>query len=251
MINNKKAKEVFEKYVEKYDKSNSRIALKVAHTYRVAQVSRKIATELRLNEEEVELAELIGLLHDIGRFEQLKRYDTFKDSISVDHAQMGLKVLKEKNFIKEFCEEDKYYNVIFTAISNHNKYKIEDNLDNKTLMHAQIIRDADKLDILNLLQFETFETLYKKHEIINEPISEKVYDSIFNNKQVNRKEQKTSMDDWVSNIAYIFDLNFKPSFQILKEKDYINKIIDRTKTPEMEKVRNYILEYIDKKIIKQ
>lgn len=248
MIDNKKAKEVFEKYVESYDKSNPRIALKVEHTYRVAKVARQIATELNLSKEDIELAELIGLLHDIGRFEQLRLYDTFKDTISVDHAQMGIKVLQEKNFIKEFCQEEKYYNVIFTAISNHNKYKIEDNLDEKTLMHAQIIRDADKLDILNLLQFETFETLYKKHEIINEPISKEVYNSIFENKQVNRKEQKTSMDDWISNIGYIFDLNFIPSFNIIKENNYINKMIDRTKTDQMEKIREHVNEYINNKL---
>ena len=96
--------------------------------------------------------------------------------------------------------------------------------------------------------FETFETLYKKKEIIDEPITEKVLNAMLEGKQVERKDQKTAMDDWASNIGYIYDINFKPSFKILKEKDYINKIIDRTKTPEMEKIRNYVNKYIDEKI---
>ena len=248
MLANLKARKALKKYIEKYDFSNPRIKLKAAHIYRVADVSKQIATELNLTKEEIDLAELIGLLHDIGRFEQLRIYDTFKDSKSVNHAEMGVKVLKENNFIKEFCNDEKYYDIIYAAILNHNKYKIDDDLKGKTLLQSKIVRDADKIDILNLLVFEAFETLYKKQNIINEPISKEVFDAMLEGKQVERKYQKTSMDDWVSNVGYIYDLNFKPSFKILKEKDYINKIIDRTKTPEMEKIREYVNKYIDIKI---
>ena len=248
MIDNLKARQVLKKYIEKYDFSNPRIKLKAAHIYRVADVAKQIATELKLSQEQVELAELIGLLHDIGRFEQLRIYDTFKDRESVNHAEMGVKVLKENDFIKEFCNDEKYYDIIYIAILNHNKYKIEDGLDSEILLQSKIIRDADKIDILNLLVFETFETLYKRKEIIDEPITEKVLNAMLEGKQVERKDQKTAMDDWASNIGYIYDINFKPSFKILKEKDYINKIINRTKTPEMEKIRNYVNKYIDEKI---
>ena len=248
MLDNLKARQLLKKYIEKYDFSNPRIKLKAAHIYRVADVAKQIATELNLSKEQIDLAELIGLLHDIGRFEQLRIYDTFKDRESVNHAEMGVKVLKENNFIQEFCNDEKYYDIIYTAILNHNKYKIQDGLDDETLLQSKIIRDADKIDILNLLVFETFETLYKKKEIIDEPITEKVLNAMLEGKQVERKDQKTSMDDWASNIGYIYDINFKPSFIILKEKDYVNKIIDRTKTPEMEKIRTYVNKYIDEKI---
>ena len=248
MLNNIEARQELKKYIEKYDFSNPRIKLKAAHIYRVADVSKQIATELNLTKEEIDLAELIGLLHDIGRFEQLRIYDTFKDRESVNHAEMGVKVLKENNFIEKFCNEDKYYDIIYTAILNHNKYKIEEGLDKETLLQSKIIRDADKIDILNLLVTESFETLYKRKTIIDEPITEKVLDAMLEGKQVERADQKTVMDDWVSNIGYVYDINFKPSFQILKEKDYINKIINRTKTPEMEKIRIFVHKYIDEKI---
>ena len=248
MLDNTKARKVLKKYIDKYDFSNPRIKLKAEHIFRVADAAKQIAAELNLTNEEIYLAELIGLLHDIGRFEQLRIYDTFKDSKSVNHAEMGIKVLKENNFINEFCNDEKYYDIIFAAINNHNKFKIENGLDEETLLQAKIIRDADKIDILNLLVFESFETLFKKKEIIDEPITQNVLKSMLEGKQVERKDQKTSMDDWVSNIGYIYDIYFKPSFKILKEKDYINKIIDRTKTPEMEKIREYVNKYIDMKI---
>ena len=249
MIDNLKARQALKNYIEKYDFSNPRIKLKATHIYRVADVAKQIATELNLSKEQKDLAELTGLLHDIGRFEQLRIYDTFKDSESINHAELGVKVLKENNFIKEFCNDENYYDIIYTAILNHNKYKIEDGLDEETLLQSKIIRDADKIDILNLLVFETFETLYKKKEIIDEPITEKNLNAILKGNQIERKEQKTNMDDWASNIGYVYDINFKPSFRILKERDYINKIIDRTKTLEMEKIRSYVNKYIDEKII--
>ena len=248
MINIEKAKEVFKKYVEKYDATNPRIALKIAHTYRVTEASKKIAEELKLSEEQINLAELIGLLHDIGRFEQLKRYDTFNDRESINHAEFGASLLEENNFLKEFCEDEKYHSVILKAIRNHNKFKIDNDLEGEDLLQSKIIRDADKIDILNLMTFEKFETLFKKDEIINEKISEQVLKDFYNAKQTDRKNVQTDMDNWVLDIGLIFDINFIPSFKILKEKDYINKMIDRTKTEEMENVRKFANSYIEEKI---
>ena len=248
MINIEKAKEVFKKYVEKYDTSNPRIALKIAHTYRVTEASKKIAEELKLSEEQINLAELIGLLHDIGRFEQLKRYDTFNDRESINHAEFGASLLEENNFLKEFGEDEKYHSIILKAIRNHNKFKIDSDLEGEDLLQSKIIRDADKIDILNLMTFEKFETLFKKDEIINEKISEQVLKDFYNAKQTDRKNVQTDMDNWILDIGLIFDINFIPSFKILKEKDYINKMIDRTKTEEMENVRKFANSYIEEKI---
>ena len=77
MIDIEKAKNVFQNYVEKYDATNTRIAYKIGHTYRVVDLAERIARDLKLESEDVELAKMIGLLHDIGRFEQVRRYDTF------------------------------------------------------------------------------------------------------------------------------------------------------------------------------
>lgn len=250
MLDNIKARQELKKYIEKYDISNSRIKLKAAHIYRVADLAKQIATELNLNKEEIELAELIGLLHDIGRFEQLKIYDTFSDRESVNHGELGVKILRENNFIENFCKEEKYYDIIYTAILNHNKYKIEEGLDEETLLQSKIIRDADKIDILNLLVTESFETLYKKDSIMNETMTEKVFNIMMEGKQVDRKYIKNNMDSWISNISYVYDINFKQSFKILKEKNYVNKIMDRTKTKEVEKIREYVNNYIDNKISK-
>lgn len=53
--------------------------LKYAHSLRVAALSERIAQSLSMEKEDIDLAWLIGILHDIGRFEQLRRYQTFFD----------------------------------------------------------------------------------------------------------------------------------------------------------------------------
>ena len=69
MINITKAEEAFADYVRSYDPENGKVRLKIIHTYHVEKTAEKIAMELGLGEEDVLLAKLIGLLHDIGRFE--------------------------------------------------------------------------------------------------------------------------------------------------------------------------------------
>ena len=154
MIDIVRAKKAFKEYVKKYNPDDSKVKLKIAHIERTAEVAKKLATELMLEKEDIELAELIGLLHDIGRFEQIRIYHTFVDKISVDHGKLGAKILFEDGLIRNFIEDKKYDSIIKKAIINHNKSKIEDGLDEKTNLHCKIIRDSDKLDIFYILTFE-------------------------------------------------------------------------------------------------
>ena len=70
MIDLTKAKMAFKKYVSNYDITDPNVELKIEHTYRVADVALEVSKAIGENEENQQLAELIGILHDIGRFEQ-------------------------------------------------------------------------------------------------------------------------------------------------------------------------------------
>lgn len=60
----------FNDYVAAYRADgDTKVLLKVEHTYRVAALSEQIAKTIGLHEAGVDLAWLIGMLHDIGRFE--------------------------------------------------------------------------------------------------------------------------------------------------------------------------------------
>ena len=92
-INREKALAAFQEYTDRYDSSRDMIRLKIEHTYRVCGLCQQIARSLELPEEEVDIAWLTGLLHDVGRFEQQRVYGTFTDADSIDHAKYGARIL--------------------------------------------------------------------------------------------------------------------------------------------------------------
>ena len=101
--------EAFKKYVSNYDMEIKGIKLKYDHSFRVMSLSEKYALKLNFSEEDVYLAKLIGLLHDIGRFEQMKVYNTFVDKKSIDHADYSVDRLFNHNEIKLFHENEEDY----------------------------------------------------------------------------------------------------------------------------------------------
>lgn len=250
-----KAKEEFEKYVEKYDSKNPKIDRKIKHSYRVIDVAEDIAKSLKLTEEDITLAKLIALLHDIGRFEQIRIYNTFSDKDSIDHADFGVKVLFEDNLIRNFIEEDRYDDIIYKAIKNHNKYKIEEGLNERELLHTKIIRDADKTDIFEVYirEIESNEdAIFNFDELQKQKVSEKVLEEVEENRLVNSFDIVTELDKYVKALAFIFDYNYEKGLEIVKDKKYIDRLIDRVKTNEnmemLEWVNNKINIYIDKRL---
>ena len=231
MIDILKAKKAFAEYVKKYDIKNDKIRLKIEHIERVSQTAKKLATKLELEEEDIKLAELIGLLHDIGRFEQLKRYNTFNDKNSINHGEFGVHILfnKKDGIIRNFIEEKQYDEIIEKAILNHNKdaKDIPEILTTRELLHTKIIRDSDKIDILNLLTFEKKETAWEKEDLSNDIINDDIYNEFMEKGRIDYGKRKSSADLLVGHFAYVFDFNFPESLKFIHEKRYFEKIYNR------------------------
>ena len=242
--------EEFLKYVDKYDNNDKEILLKRRHTLRVMELSEEIAKSLDLSEKDVELAKLCGLLHDIGRFTQIRDFNTYNDLVSLDHGDLGAEILKKDNYINKFTNKNQ--DNIIKVVKYHNKYKIPKTLSEKNRLLTKIVRDADKIDILFL--FVNKET-YNKIEYTS--VSKEVYNDILNKRLVRNVNVKTSADEIVREIANIFDISYKKSFEIIKERDYVNKIfkiqLERTKNEEFIKqlkemqlmLNNYIEEMLE------
>ena len=141
------AKRQFNNYLKDYDCHNDKIRLKIVHTYGVVKESTDISARMRLSEEDTTLAKMIALLHDIGRFEQLKRFDSFLPD-TMDHAAYGVKILfnndNGENLIRRFVPESDFDEIIRISIAKHSDFKLDGISDARTLLHAKIIRDADK-----------------------------------------------------------------------------------------------------------
>ena len=146
-MNRAAAIQCFHDYTGRYDPDNPLIRHKIVHTLHVAELSERIARSLGLDDDDVDFAWFLGLLHDIGRFEQVRRYGTFVDSQSVDHAEFGADLLFRDGLFRSFPTDQlpqERRDTAETAIRLHNKLSLPDNLDGETQRFAQILRDAER-----------------------------------------------------------------------------------------------------------
>ena len=254
VIDLKKANEEFDKYVKNYNSEDKKIALKIEHIKRVSEISGIISENLNLDKENIELAKLIGLLHDIGRFEQIKQYNTFSDKDSIDHGKLGVEILFKQGKIRNFIESAKYDEIIKKAILNHNRKEIEKGLNPKELLHSKIIRDADKIDILYIMTFEEKRTVFNKDDISDEKITDKIYEEFMQMKLLDYKKIQTNVDRVIAHFAYIYDFNYKFTLQKIKEDEFLTKLYSRfdianNKAKEnLGDVYNFAKEYLDKEL---
>ncbi|MCF0132110.1 MAG: HD domain-containing protein [Pseudobutyrivibrio sp.] len=233
----------FAEYTRHYDMSQPKIALKAAHTYRVADFCQQIARSIGLSEEEVLVAWMTGMLHDISRFEQVRRFDTFYDSLSVNHAMLSCEILwgtssmphdlicteegfPEKGIIREFIEETKYDNIIRAAIWEHNTYRISEGLDEKTVMFCNILRDADKVDIFRVNTETPLNEIHNVpiEEFYNSEVTDEVMDSFMEHHCVLSSLKKTAIDNVVGYASLYWELVYEKSKELAMEQGYLNKL---------------------------
>lgn len=222
------AKKIFAGYLRQYDTTNDKIRLKVVHTYGVVRAASFIADGLGLSQEDTDLALHIALLHDIGRFEQLRQYNSFDDSI-VPHAELSLKILFDDHMLEQFIPERAYDSVIHAAIKNHGLYRMDPSLTGRELLHSQIIRDADKLDNFRVKEEDSITAMLDVDaiELGSEDVSGHILESFLNRIPIKNSDRVTHMDMWISYLGYIYDLNFPASRRYVAERGIIDKLIDR------------------------
>ena len=266
VINRKAVLNAFAGYVHYYDRSDGKIKLKIDHTYRVAVLCEKIADSVGLTGEDKDVAWLLGMLHDIGRFEQIRCFGTFNDGMSVDHAELGADILfdpdrkdkvcvtsaqgtvyaiknpmcepvnvtvvkKASRIINKFAEgyvEKNGSDLLELAIRQHNKFRIADGLSKREEMFCNILRDADKIDILKVNVDVPLETIYNSttEEIRNSVITDEVLECFYAKQTVLRSLKKSVVDNIVGHISLIFELVYPVSLKIVKEQGYVYKMLD-------------------------
>lgn len=167
--------------IKRYNKRNEMIKQKYDHTMRVVENISKLALKIGQSINFLELTKTVALLHDIGRFEQAKRFDTYVDSIVYknhptlkNHGEEGEKYLKEKGFL-EFGVNKIYQPAIAKSVGLHQNNQLPNDLNQRVNYNfiklnpnniltgsysfndieqkiisllLQMIRDIDKIDIL-------------------------------------------------------------------------------------------------------
>ena len=227
--------ELFEEYTHSFDLGVPEINMKYEHTYRGMDYSEDIAKSLNLDEKEVTRAKICGLFHDLGRFPQFKEYKTYRDEDSFDHGDKSEEILKELNYNDD---------IVLKAVKYHNKKEVP-NFDELTNMHCNIVRDADKLDIIDMQinKLDRYDYKYpldildnfKKHTLLDNHYADSKFILL------------------IRMLCFIFDINYKRTIEIIIEKgiierkmDILRKNIDNENVDYIEKeIKNYIKERFD------
>ncbi|RGS72352.1 HD domain-containing protein [Mitsuokella sp. AF21-1AC] len=204
------------------------IRIKEIHTGYVTTHAIALAKHLHLSAHDVALAEIMGLFHDVGRFRQYSLYKTFNDAESEDHADLGLKVLSELDFMKKLAPEDE--ELVRFAISRHNKKEIGPVADRRHLVFAQIIRDADKLDIYRVLSpFLTPDGAEKAPKFIASDASQLVSPDFIEDfkagRQADYRKLRTHGDRKLVRLLWVYDIYFNWTLREIVKRGYIERII--------------------------
>jgi len=253
-IDRKRAEEVFADYVENYNSEDEKVRLKIEHTYRVAELCERIAKSIDGTKEEVRLAWLTGLLHDVGRFEQLKNFGTFNDALSIDHAAYGADILFREGRIRDYIEDDSKDELIENVIRYHSAYRLPEEFDDVTKKFCHILRDADKVDILKVNVDFPLEEIYNvtTEELKNSVVTDAVMESLREEHATLRSLKKSAVDNVAGHISLVFELVYPESLKVVKEQGYLEKLLsfesDNGKTREQFRVvRKIVEEYLEHK----
>ncbi len=230
---------IFHEYVSNnYDLNSKLIKEKYEHSIRVYFLMMKLGEELKLPSEDIRLAMIIGLFHDIGRFEQVVRFEKLADRDPFDHGSYGVHILFDEGLIKEFDLSSEDEEIVRNAVFYHNKNKIGEEVNDRGQLFAKMIRDMDKIDIMFV-----FNTGYKlKYDRLP---NEQLLEDFYNGRECDIHYLKGDSDRIIYYLGWLNDLYFKESHLILSQTRYFQRVFNTSPylTPRKAK-RNYMSAFV-------
>ena len=210
------------------DVYNLALNIKEGHTLRVCANTVMIGQKLDMSSQDLIIAETAALLHDLGRFKQYKEYGTFSDRHSKNHAKLGLRVMAAHQLLAVCSKVEK--ELIIKAVNYHNALKLPTAENQRTLHFIRLIRDADKLDIWNtfLKYFHAKNNHWHKALVLDLPdtpeYSARFIEALRSQTIAPMQAMKTLNDFKLLQIGWVYDLNFKPSFQVAANHNVIERM---------------------------
>lgn len=235
----------FKKYVDGFNLNDKTFIQKYDHSIRVMNLCEKFAKLLFFSEEDQILAKKIGLLHDIGRFNELKSHGNLYDK-EYDHAKEGIKVLFDEQEIKNYDIDISDYELVEKAIFNHNKYEIINmkSFNERELRLSKLIRDCDKIDILYLHNVGEVKIIED-----NKEISLIIKDNFFKHKPSKHDEKRSKSDSIVLLMSFVFDINYECILRYIKEEQIYEKLYLTIENKNLfDEYFEEIYRYIDKRL---
>lgn len=216
---------------EASDKEKGDFELKFKHSFDLLENCCKICESLSIEGIEAHTYQIAALFHDTGRFPQFKKYGTFKDADSCNHATTGVRYILRKRLLDGL--ESKRLKTVLAAIALHNRKILPPNLSQEMRTATLIVRDSDKMDILKVLLDHMTDTRPESSvalmglKDIPELISEPVLRSIEAGEQANYLEMKSVNDFRLLVLSWAYDLNYRWSRQQMIALGYADKLFDQ------------------------
>jgi hypothetical protein len=226
-------KEWFLKYTDNFNLENEKhqqsIIMKKKHTFDVCGWTRKIGRRSSMHTRDMLIAETAALLHDAGRFEQCRSFGTFWDKHSFNHAEAGAEIIRKNNLLHRFTDEERH--IIMTAVRYHNVFRIPDYIRGRDLFFLKLLRDADKMDILNIFSHYYRQPVESRCHIAGLDLldcnscSPGIADDLRNWRNANRDMVRTTVDHILLKLSFLFDINFDESLAILSKEGCIERLV--------------------------
>lgn len=250
-------KKWFFEYIESYQHTPDQelrksLEMKRDHTLRVCDEIVSIGKALQLSSHQLCVAQISGLVHDVGRFEQYSRFKTFVDRKTIDHGLFGVEILR-KNGVLSFLDHQTR-ELVYGAVANHNKREISDTLPTEISFFTRLLRDADKVDILNVVTRHYASSSEKNSSIElglpdTDSVSENVINDLLAGHIVKSTDLKSVNDLKLLNMGWIYDINFVATFQIIVKREYVKKLYDvLPHYASIDRIYSQIITFINKKL---
>ncbi|MBN2202008.1 HD domain-containing protein [bacterium] len=204
------------------------MVLKRDHSLRVCEEIVGIGESLNLDGPQIRFAETIALLHDIGRFEQYAVHRTFADRKSVNHAELGARILDRQNVLAQL--DPGTAAEVRRAVACHNMAFLPEDLDSLGRMFCLMLRDADKLDIWKVVtdyygRTEGPADTTIELDLPDTPgVSEAVVRDLME-KRIVRSDHIRNLNDFkLLQVGWVYDIHFTVTAERLRERGFLEKI---------------------------
>ncbi len=214
-------------YVGSYPAADP-VTLKKEHSLKVCQEILGIGSQLNMDTETMLLAETVALFHDIGRFEQYSRYGTFVDRKSENHADLGVKVLREKGILDLLDKRSR--DVVFESILNHNRLRIPEGETESVAFFSKLLRDADKIDIYRVVTDYYRDPSASRSAAIEldlpdtPDVSAEILDCLRTGRLADHRGLTSLNDFKLLQLGWVYDFNFPPSLRIVRDRGYLQML---------------------------
>lgn len=226
--------------------------LKFTHSLKVLDNAREIVR----NEPEGTFSPVTGratllaaLYHDVARFPQFRRWRTFADALSTNHAVLGCRILNQLRPLD--VETREVRNLCQGAVMLHNRLHLPDRLKPGYFTVATAVRDCDRLDIIRIMG-----ALLVKDPAANSPTEETavlhlpekenafspaIYRAVIEGRMARYEDLRCRNDFRLLMCTWVNSLHFSTARKLFRTAGLLKPLLDNLPAvPEMERVREIV-----------